>query len=353
MKTSVLGIAALAALAFLGGCATQDILPSACVNPQYWGETGEVACTAEIDRGRHSDDVRADMYTNRGAYRIRMQQYDLAVEDLTSAIRLKPGDVNARINRAIAYHHLNKLAEAMADLQEAQSLEPQNDAVYSNRALIEMEQRDFRAAADDFARTEAITPNPQWEVRLAYSFEKVGRYQEAVVAYSNAIAKGGPWLYWRAWRANAYREAGLKDLARADDVAVASLPDSPWWFVRSMRCYARAREKINFDGALNDCDLAQADPQHDESWTREIRAFLFMQFGRYGDAISDWSAALEARPDWPTALYGRGMARKMAGDVKGGEADIAAALAKASDAEDDYNRILAIGGSTYRDFVVR
>ena len=44
-------------------------------------------------------------------------------------------------------------------------------------------------------------------------------------------------------------------------------------------------------------------------------------------AIADYDAALKVDPDPASALFGRGVARRRMGDVSGGNADIAAAIA--------------------------
>jgi tetratricopeptide (TPR) repeat protein len=42
------------------------------------------------------------------------------------------------------------------------------------------------------------------------------------------------------------------------------------------------------------------------------------------DAISDYDHALKLRPNYPTAMFNRGLAKKHKGDNAGGDADIAA-----------------------------
>jgi hypothetical protein len=63
---------------------------------------------------------------------------------------------------------------------------------------------------------------------------------------------------------------------------------------------------------------------------------------RYDKAIADDSASLEVNPKWASALYVRGVAKRRIGEVKSGDADIAAA--KAIDSSID---------KTYADYGVR
>jgi hypothetical protein len=50
-----------------------------------------------------------------------------------------------------------------------------------------------------------------------------------------------------------------------------------------------------------------------------------MKLKRYDAAIVDYSSELRTRPDDPYALFGRGMARYMKGEVRAGDNDIVAA----------------------------
>jgi hypothetical protein len=48
--------------------------------------------------------------------------------------------------------------------------------------------------------------------------------------------------------------------------------------------------------------------------------------GRIAESIAAYDEALKGRPLAPSSLYGRGIAKRRKGDVKGGDADIAAAM---------------------------
>jgi tetratricopeptide (TPR) repeat protein len=50
----------------------------------------------------------------------------------------------------------------------------------------------------------------------------------------------------------------------------------------------------------------------------------------FANAIADYDHALHLRPNYPTALFNRGLAKKRSGDSAGGDADIAASKAMRS-----------------------
>ena len=49
--------------------------------------------------------------------------YDAAIKDYSEAIKLKPGDADARRNRGVAYEELGNEAKAKADFLKAEELE--------------------------------------------------------------------------------------------------------------------------------------------------------------------------------------------------------------------------------------
>jgi len=64
------------------------------------------------------------------------------------------------------------------------------------------------------------------------------------------------------------------------------------------------------------------------------RGLVLLKLGRLDEAIADYDAALKVYAKGPTALYGRGVAKRKKGDVAGGDADIAAAKAIKPDVAD-------------------
>jgi tetratricopeptide (TPR) repeat protein len=64
-----------------------------------------------------------------------------------------------------------------------------------------------------------------------------------------------------------------------------------------------------------------------ESRRRPSRGFTYLKMRQLPEALADYDAALKVDPGQATALFGRGVVRRQMGDVSGGEADIAAAIA--------------------------
>jgi tetratricopeptide (TPR) repeat protein len=123
-------------------------------------------------------------------------------------------------------------------------------------------------------------------------------------------------------RGDAYLEQGNTDRAILDyDQSLTLKPDDPRHLNR--RCYAKAIRNRPQE-ALVDCNRS-LNLRPGDSATLDSRGFTFLRLGFFDAAIADYDAALAGDPRSTSSLYGRGVAKRMKGDVIGGDADISAA----------------------------
>jgi tetratricopeptide (TPR) repeat protein len=128
----------------------------------------------------------------------------------------------------------------------------------------------------------------------------------------------------------AYRRDGNQDLANRHfglaiqslDKALTGLPNSAE--LHKGRCWYRAVQGQDLDGALADCDAARARAP-DDPVIADFRGFALYRLGRYQDALQSYDASLSSRSDNPDAQFMRGLTKKKLGDAAGGEADLKAA----------------------------
>ena len=102
----------------------------------------------------------ADAYSNRGAVLIDVGQYQEAISDLDQAITLNPDLATAFNNRANAYANLDQLQSALDDYQEAIRLDPTMALAYYNRALAYTYMDDDQKAGMDVARVIELGLDP-------------------------------------------------------------------------------------------------------------------------------------------------------------------------------------------------
>jgi tetratricopeptide (TPR) repeat protein len=102
------------------------------------------------------------------------------------------------------------------------------------------------------------------------------------------------------------------------------------------RCWVRALHN-QLDRALPDCDTAvRLGPT--DFFAREVRGLVHLKAGRFDAALGDYEVALGSQPTRAASLYGRGIARRRLGNTAGGDADIAAAVARWPGVAADFER---------------
>ncbi len=99
-------------------------------------------------------------YSNPGAVLIDVGQYQEAISDLDQAITLNPDLATAFNNRANAYANLDQLQSALDDYQEAIRLDPTMALAYYNRALAYTYMDDDQKAGMDVARVIELGLDP-------------------------------------------------------------------------------------------------------------------------------------------------------------------------------------------------
>ncbi len=85
-------------------------------------------------------------YLDEGIYNVQDGNYSNAIELISKSIELKNDFAVSYFYRAVAYHALNKLNEAMLDYTKAIKLNPDMTDAYYNRAKIILENKDSDAA---------------------------------------------------------------------------------------------------------------------------------------------------------------------------------------------------------------
>lgn len=89
------------------------------------------------------------------------------------------------------------------------------------------------------------------------------------------------------------------------------------------RCIARAK-RGDLEAAISDCDRAlEINPRYVEAFAHRGHAALRLQ--RLDDAIFHYDETLKLAPARADARFGRGVAHRRKGDIKRGDADLAAA----------------------------
>lgn len=132
-------------------------------------------------------------------------------------------------------------------------------------------------------------------------------------------------------RGTTYSALGQYERSILDfDTAIKLNATSPMAF--NNRCFAKgALDQL--DQGLADCNKA-LHLKPNNSGALRSRAFIYLKQKRYDAAIADYNQVLRVNREDAYALYGRGLAKHMKGDWRGGDGDIVAAQALKPDIAD-------------------
>ena len=175
------------------------------------------ACTALIETQVENPQALAIAYNNRGSARTTKGDYELAIQDYDSSIKLNPNLSNAFNNRGLAHRKKGANDRAIADFTAAIALSPDDAGPLANRGQAYETARDYERALKDF--NEAIRIQPAlgglWNERCVIR-SITGSAQDALSDCNEAIRLGPASAEKFDSRGFAYLKSGQWALAVAD-----------------------------------------------------------------------------------------------------------------------------------------
>jgi tetratricopeptide (TPR) repeat protein len=235
-----------------------------------------------------------DTLDREGAALMARKEFEAALKAYTRAAELDPKTAQRWVKRAQAELALKRPVLAIADLDRALELKPDDVTARMMRGELLLRQGETdRAAADFEAAAKASPPGDDVRLRIAAEYERHERWAEAI-----------PHL-------DAWLDVHVKESTGPG--------------VLAQRCRARATLGRELDKALADCDAALRRERNPVYF--ETRGLVRLRQGRLQEAIEDYDTALRASPKLSWALYCRGLAKKRLGMTAEGDADILAAVA--------------------------
>jgi tetratricopeptide (TPR) repeat protein len=154
----------------------------------------------------------------------QMQRYEEAEATYTEGLNIKPRMATLWVNRAAARYYLGKYQEALEDLDRGERLSPGYSGIYQKRTVIYMSLRDYENAVVSSRKLAELEPQNHANLGdLGVALQNLGRHQEAIDAFTQAIQvfdKGA--RYYRE-RAVSYRAIGNSAAAARDAEKAKSL----------------------------------------------------------------------------------------------------------------------------------
>ena len=172
----------------------------------------------------------ADAYINRGSAYIILGQYQLAIADINQAMRLKPDDAYyLYYNRAAAYSALGLYQRAIEDYNEALRLKPDDildGSAYRSRGNAYAILGQYQLAIEDYSKAIRLRPDhavAYYNRGTAYS--KLSHHQSAIEDYNEAIRLKPDYVDAYYNRGYVYLNQGNNNLGCLDAQKACALGD--------------------------------------------------------------------------------------------------------------------------------
>jgi tetratricopeptide (TPR) repeat protein len=136
-----------------------------------------------------SPDLASPHY-NLAVFLHKQNRLDDAAREYRAALALSSDQVEmvqAHNNLGILYLGERKYSEALAELNAAIAIDPNEQNSYIGRGTIEMQTMNVDAAIADFTKGAQIGPSPIALYWLGRAFESKGDTQQAARAYATAL----------------------------------------------------------------------------------------------------------------------------------------------------------------------
>jgi Tfp pilus assembly protein PilF len=195
------GITGLAALVLGLGCSTTPGQPEVHIrqHPSYseahnWFRQGEYEqAIARLTQVIKDEPSNVSAYNNRGLANAGLGNYEAAIADYTSALKLSP-KASIYVNRGISLNLTGKFTEAIADFTEAIMRDPnqptpyfQRGNAYAHRATVTGSKQDRECAIKDFQKSADLDATPDAYASLGLGHMVLEHYSAAYGAIKKAL----------------------------------------------------------------------------------------------------------------------------------------------------------------------
>lgn len=252
-------------------------------------EVPKPADTAADENGSNS----AREHALLGQAHLSRGEAKAAVAELDQAIRIAPDQAAYYVARARAQMADKHAGAALADLDKALSLDPKNLDALQMRAEHRYATKELAGAATDAAAAAALAPAGSARARsIAALYIKLDEPAAALPL--------------------------LDDWIRLHD------NDAMLGSALNERCWARALSNQLLDDALKDCRKAIKRDGADAAYLDSL-GLVQLRLEHYPESIKAYEQAVALSPGSAWSRYGLGLAKIRSGQTEAGNADLAAA----------------------------
>jgi tetratricopeptide (TPR) repeat protein len=245
-------------------------------------------------------------YINRGVVFYNIKEMDKAITDFSKAIEIDPQYTAAYYNLGNTYKSLGKWENALTDYSKAIECDPENSAVYSNRGIVYYNIREMDKAITDFSKAIEIDPKNS----TAYSnrgivYYNIKQIDKAITDFSKAIEIDLKYLDAYSNRGLVYVNIGQWDKAIVDYSKAIEI--NPKYFMAYFYCGIAYMNLGQWDKSIaNYTKAIEIHPNFVEAYSN--RGAAYGKLGQWNKALSDFSKAIEMSPNFTEAYTNRDIA---------------------------------------------
>jgi serine/threonine protein kinase/predicted Zn-dependent protease len=261
---------------------------------------------AHLDRALEIEPGNGEALFQRGWRHVELKDFSAALGDADRLIAAEPRSVWGRALKAECYFGLHDGDAALAEIEQAIRLQPDEAVNYAFRGNIHRNFfADYNKALADLSRAVEMEPE-------------------------------NPYLYNnRAW---AHFNMGQLDEALADAERARELnPEAPYLLAVPVQVAIRREDRAEVDRLLEEADKYLGEMARDEARAEYLqdRADIFRFLGDHARALAEAGQAVEADPERWQAYLERARIKSLLGDAEGAAADCDRAMAIELDEPND------------------
>ncbi|AFZ11448.1 Tetratricopeptide TPR_1 repeat-containing protein [Crinalium epipsammum PCC 9333] len=248
---------------------------------------------------------RAALYWIRGNVYVNQKQWDKAINDYNTAIKINPQYANAYLMRGGVYSDQKQWDKAIDDYNTAIKINPQYANAYLMRGDVYSDQKQWDKAIDDYNTAIKINSNNAW----AYSarglvYYKQKQWNKAIDDYNTAIKINPGDAFAYSARGLVYKEQKQWDKA-IDDYTTAIKINPQYADAYSLRGRVHDQQK-QWDKAIDDFTTAiKINPNNANDYS--LRGLVYVNQKQWDKAIDDFTTAIKINPHDAGAYSVRGL----------------------------------------------
>ena len=241
---------------------------------------------------------------NTGWSKIELGEFDNAITEFDTAIKLKPHSHEAFNGRGCTKLRLKEYDAAIRDFDKSLALDSGYAWPYNNRGLCYKEKGEAPTALADFDKAIERNPSePEFYCNRACVNNDLGKHDLAISDCTSAIEMNPSFLKAYTQRRYAYSEVGDFDKALADCGEILQLKPECAWAVNLLGI--TYWESGKYEKAIFACGRAiQIDPTC--TWAYNSRALARFDMGDAEGAMKDLNEAIRINPTLTGAIMNRG-----------------------------------------------